>query len=413
MEDQLSIAAINARILLAVSVVMIGVRVVGWLISKIGQPRVMGEIVAGILLGPSVLGLVLPEVVNYLFPSPVIDALRVLAQFGLVMFMFLIGLELNLGLLRGQGRKVSIISQASIVAPMALAVPLALWLHPRLGAGVDKLGFCIFFAAAMSITAFPVLARLLQETNLFRTRVGAVSLMCAAINDAVAWCLLAVVVAVIEASGHVDAALSLVLLIVYVVVMLKVVRPLLARMLNPPVWCVLFVCILSAWTTEQIGIHAIFGGFMAGVVMPRREQWQRTVHERLEIIVSTLLLPVFFVIVGLSTRVDQLTSFGLWAVVLLMIAVATFGKLGGSTLAARLTGDRWSEALTVGILMNTRGLTEIVILSVGLELGIITTTLFTIMVLMALATTLIAAPVLHLIGRRRTWAEQPKAPVRT
>lgn len=411
MKDQLNAAAVDVRILLAMSVVIICVRAVGWLTLKVGQPRVMGEIIAGILLGPSVLGLVLPEVVNYLFPPPLIDALRVLAQFGLVLFMFLIGLELDPGSLRGQGRKVAIISQASILAPMVLAVLLALWLHPRLEAGVNELGFCLFLAAAMSITAFPVLARLLQETQLFHTRVGAVSLACAAVNDVVSWCLLAVVVAVIKASGPVDAVLSLVLAVAYMVTMFTVVRPLLARMQSPPMWCVLFVVLLSAWATAQMGIHAIFGGFIAGAVMPRRKQWGRVVHRRLEITVSTLLLPVFFVITGLSTRIDQFTSLGSWATVLLVIVVATLGKVGGSTLAARFTGDQWPDALTIGVLMNTRGLTEIVILSVGLELGVISPTLFTMMVLMALTTTLMAAPVLRLTGPRRSWVERPKVPV--
>jgi Kef-type K+ transport system membrane component KefB len=400
-DHQLNAAAVNVRILLAVGVVIVGTRFVGWLMSKTGQPRVMGEIVAGIVLGPSVLGLALPGVVAYLFPSPVVGGLRVLAQFGLVMFMFLVGLELDLASLRGKGRKVMVISQGSILAPMALAVPLGLWLYPRLGANANEFGFCLFLAAAMSITAFPVLARLLQETGLFRTRIGAVSLLCAAVNDAAAWCLLAVVVAVVGASTPVGAVLSLVLAAVYVVTMAKVVRPLLTRMHSPPMWFVLSLVLLSAWTTEQIGIHAVFGGFLAGAVMPRQERWQRMVHRRLEVVVSTLLLPVFFVIVGLSTRVDRLVSPGLWGVALLVVGVATLGKVGGSSLGARLTGDGWPEALTIGVLMNTRGLTEIVILSVGLELGVITPVLFTIMVLMALTTTLTAAPLVRLLGRRR------------
>jgi K+:H+ antiporter len=187
-------------------------------------------------------------------------------------------------------------------------------------------------------------------------------------------------------------------------------------MQGPPMWCVLFLALLSAWATEQIGIHAIFGGFMAGAVMPRRKEWQRTAHRRLEITVSTLLLPVFFVIVGLSTRIDKLTSPGLWAMALLVIAVATLGKVGGSTLGARLTGDHWPDSLIIGILMNTRGLTEIIILSVGLELGVITPTLFTIMVLMALITTLMAAHVLRLIRRRERCParmDYPQLPVST
>jgi Kef-type K+ transport system membrane component KefB len=189
------------------------------------------------------------------------------------------------------------------------------------------------------------------------------------------------------------------LAIVYVAVMLAVVRPLLARVREISIWLVLVVALLSAWAAEQAGIHVIFGGFMAGVVMPRRPEWQRSVHGRLEVVVSHLLLPVFFVITGLSTHVDQLKSVDLWVIVAVAIAVATLGKFGGSTVTARITGERWAEAMTLGVLMNTRGLTEIVVLSIGLQLGIITPTLFTVMVLMALATTLMAPPLLRLLGR--------------
>lgn len=392
-------AAANVQVLLSVGAVVVSVRTVGWLIAKVGQPRVIGEIIAGILLGPSLLGLVWPAAFEFLFPDGVISALKVLAQFGLAMFMFLIGMELNLQSQRGQGRKAVAISQASIVAPMLLGAALALGLYPAFGAGVDRLGFVLFLAAAMSITAFPVLARLLQETGLIRTRTGVLAMTCAAIDDVTAWCLLAVVVATTSSSGMSDAALTVGLAVVYVLVMLKVIAPLLARFERVPLWAVLVLLLVSAWTTEQIGIHAIFGGFLAGVVMPRREPWRQEVHARLETTVTHLLLPVFFVVVGLGTRVDLLTSPALWAVTALVIAVAIAGKFGGATLAARLAGETWRSSVTIGVLMNTRGLTEIVILTVGLELGVITPTLFTIMLLMALVTTLMAAPLLRRIAQ--------------
>ena len=401
-------AAANIQVLLSVGAVVVSVRAVGWLVAKVGQPRVMGEIIAGVLLGPSVLGLVWPEALEFLFPAGVISALKVLAQFGLALFMCLIGMELNFRSLRGQGRRAVAISQASIVLPMVLGCTLALWLYPAYGNGVDRLGFVLFMGAAMSITAFPVLARLLQETGLIRTRTGVLAMTCAAIDDVTAWCLLAVVVATMTSSGFTDAVLTVALAVLYVLVMLRGIAPLLARFERVPVWLVLVVVLVSAWTTEQIGIHAIFGGFLAGVVMPRRDPWRRELHDRMETLVTYLLLPVFFVVVGLGTRVDMLTSPALWAVTALVIAVAVAGKFGGATLAARASGETWRSSATIGLLMNTRGLTEIVILTVGLELGVITPTLFTIMLLMAIVTTLMATPLLRLI---RLPDERPRTPL--
>lgn len=401
-------AAANIQVLLSVGAVVVSVRAVGWLVAKVGQPRVMGEIIAGVLLGPSVLGLVWPEALEFLFPAGVISALKVLAQFGLALFMCLIGMELDFRSLRGQGRRAVAISQASIVLPMVLGCTLALWLYPAYGNGVDRLGFVLFMGAAMSITAFPVLARLLQETGLIRTRTGVLAMTCAAIDDVTAWCLLAVVVATMTSSGFTDAVLTVALAVLYVLVMLRGIAPLLARFERVPVWLVLVVVLVSAWTTEQIGIHAIFGGFLAGVVMPRRDPWRRELHDRMETLVTYLLLPVFFVVVGLGTRVDMLTSPSLWAVTALVIAVAVAGKFGGATLAARASGETWRSSATIGLLMNTRGLTEIVILTVGLELGVITPTLFTIMLLMAIVTTLMATPLLRLI---RLPDERPRTPL--
>jgi Kef-type K+ transport system membrane component KefB len=391
---------LNGRVLLAVGMIVVGVRVVGWLMARLGQPPVLGEIVAGIVLGPSVLGLLAPEVEGYLFPQQVIAAMRILAEFGLILFVFLIGLEMDLSPLRGQGRRVVLISQTSILFPVMLAVPLALVLYPAWGAGVSRLGFTLFFATALSITAFPVLARLLRETGLFRTRIGVMCLLCAAVNDAMAWCLLAVVVAVVNASGPAEVIRTILCTGALVGAMLVALRPALARLADPPLWSVLAVLVFSAWATDKIGVNAVFGAFLAGSIMPRAAHWRHVVQERLEDVVSSLLLPIFFVLVGLSTRVDQLTSASSWLVVLLIMAVAITGKLGGSAAAARLTGESWTHAVTIGVLMNTRGLTEIVVLSVGLQLGLITPAVFTMLVIMALVTTVMAAPVLGLLGRR-------------
>jgi Kef-type K+ transport system membrane component KefB len=417
-------AEVNVHILLSLGVVIAAAMAAGWAISKVGQPRVHGEILAGIILGPSLLGLLWPEALAYLFPPEVIGALRVLAQIGLVTFMFLVGLELDLDKLRGHGHKAVVISHASIILPIILGSGLAFWLYPRLGEGVDQLGFTLFLGAAMAITAFPVLARVLQETGLDRTRIGSLTITCAAVDDVTAWCVLAVVVAIIQSTGFADAVQTIALSLLFLLVMLRGVKPLLRRAPSIPLWVAICLALLSAWITEQIGIHAIFGAFMAGAVMPRRPETQRGIHERLESAVLTFLLPVFFVVVGLSTRVDLLDSWYLWGVTLLVIVTAIAGKWGGSMLAARITGENWQDAAAIGVLMNTRGLTELVILSVGLELGVITTTLFTIMVLMALVTTLMATPALALISpiyhrgmtkeefdaRRATEAELESAP---
>ena len=391
-------AEVNVRILISLAVVIGASRTAGWAISKIGQPRVHGEILAGILLGPSLLGVVAPGALDFLFPAEIVGALKVLATIGLVLFMFLIGLELDLGKLRGSGHKAVAISQASIVLPVALGAVLGIWLYPRLGEGVDRVGFSLFLGAAMAITAFPVLARVLQETGLYRTRLGVLTITCAAVDDVTAWCLLAAVVAVINSSGAADALQILGWSILFVFGMLKVVRPLLARRYMIPVWMSIGLALTCAWTTEQIGIHAIFGAFMAGATMPRKPKIQKQIHENLETATVSFLLPVFFMVVGLATRIDTLNSMYLWGVTGLVIATAIVGKWGGSMVAARITGETWQDAAAIGVLMNTRGLTELVILTVGLELGVITTTLYTIMVIMALVTTLMATPMLALIS---------------
>jgi Kef-type K+ transport system membrane component KefB len=393
-------AEIDVRVLLAVAIVIVASRLFGWAVAKLGQPRVHGEILAGIVLGPSVLGLLWSDATDYVFPTEVVAALRPLSQLGLVVFMFLIGLELDLNKLRGQSHKAVLISHASIIAPMALGAMLGLWLYPRLGGDVDRLGFVLFLGAAMAITAFPVLARVLQETGLTRTRVGVLTMTCAAVDDVTAWCVLAGVVAIVESTGPADAARIVALSLAFVAAMLMVVRPALRRAATVPLWVAVALALAAAWTTEEIGIHAIFGAFMAGTIMPRDGALVRRVRDQLEAATLTLLLPIFFVIVGLATRIDMLDSAYLWGVTGMVIAVAIAGKWGGSMLAARLTGETWREAAVIGLLMNTRGLTELVILTVGLELGVITTSVFTIMVVMALVTTLMATPLIALVAPR-------------
>lgn len=392
----MTVAQLNIRLLLAVAVVIVAVQAVGWLMARIRQPRVIGEIVAGILLGPSLLGLVAPGAAAYLFPQQVIGGLQVLSQFGLVLFMFIVGLHLDTGSLRGNGRTVAAVAPASLLAPFGLAVALGAVIHRDFGRGVDPVGFCLFLGAATAVTAMPVLARLLVDMRLDTHRVGVISMTCAAINDVIAWCILTVVLAVIGSTGPASTLTTIGLALVFVAVMLFVVRPLFALVPQLPVWGVIVVAVLSAWVAEQIGIHAIIGAFVAGLIMPRRPEWRRGLEQRLDGVVRNLLLPIFFAVVGIATRVDQLTTAGL-ALVGVVIVIAVVGKLGAATLAARLAGERWADATAIGVLMNTRGVTELVILSLGLDLHVIDSTMYTIMVLMALFTTLMAAPLLTLL----------------
>jgi len=405
-------AEVNVRILLAMGIVVLAARLAGWAISKIGQPRVHGEILAGILLGPSLLGIVWASGMDYAFPPDVVNGLKVIAQLGLVLFMFLIGLELDLSHLRGHGHRAVVISHASIIVPIVLGAALGLWLHPRLGGDASRTGFVLFMGAAMAITAFPVLARVLQETGLTHTRIGVLTITCAAVDDVTAWCVLAVIVAIVRSSGAADALVVIGWSLVYVAVMLTVLRRLLQRVGVVPPWAIVAIAFLSAWVTEVIGIHAIFGAFLAGAVMPRNEA-TRDLAKGLEMPTLTFLLPVFFIVVGLATRVDLLDDWYLWGITGLITLTAIAGKWGGAMIAARLVGEHWRDAAAIGILMNTRGLSELVILTVGLELGVIGPSIFTAMVLMALVTTLMATPLLALVSPdyHRGQTEAPAEPV--
>lgn len=415
-DEPLAGSELSGRILLAVAVVILASRAVGSVFSRIRQPRVVGEIVAGILLGPSLLGLVLPGVAGYLFPSEVVAVLAVVAEFGLIFFMFLIGLELDLNMVARSGRVALLVSHVSIVLPFVLGLAVSLVVYPLMGNG-DFVGFALFLGAALAITAFPVLARILTDTGLHRTRLGALAITCAAIDDITAWCLLAVVVAVVKSSGALDVVTTVGLSLVFVAGMILVVRPMLARLagsdgawgrLHPPVMAALFAGLfLAAWTTEEIGIHAIFGAFLLGAVMPRSAGLVAKVSERIEDVTVLFLLPVFFAVVGLSTRIGVLDQAALWWIAVLIVAVAVAGKWAGSMLAARACGQGWRDATALGVLMNTRGLTEIVILTIGASLGVVSPALFTIMVVMALVTTVMATPLLGAIYPRRLIDRQP------
>ncbi|HEU0299877.1 MAG TPA: cation:proton antiporter [Longimicrobium sp.] len=401
-------------LLAQVAVVLVAARGVGLLCRRIHQPQVVGEMVAGILLGPSLLGWVWPEASARLFPPESLGFLGSLSQVGLVVFMFLVGLELNLRLLRERGRTAVAASVASIAAPMLLGAVLAALVYPRLApAGVPFPAFALFMGAAMSVTAFAVLARILEERGLTGTRLGAVSLACAAVGDAVAWCLLAAVAVL----AHADAeGLPLWAMLggsaAFVLIAVLAVRPLLAGLegavrrrgtLSQDLLALaLLVALAFAWTTEWLGIHAVFGAFVAGAVMPGGGAFAAAVREKVSDFAVVLLLPIFFAFTGLRTDIGLVSGAQMWMWCALILLVAVGGKFGGCIVAARLTGMPWRESAALGVLMNTRGLMELVILSVGLEAGIISPPLFAMMVLMAVLTTLMTTPLLHWI--------QPPAP---
>lgn len=380
-------------------------RLLGLLAKRVEQPLVIAEVVAGILLGPSLLGWLAPGASAVLFPKQSLAALGLVAQVGLSLFMFLIGLELDPKLLRGRGRASVAISHSSIVAPFSLGALLALYLYPRLSSpGVSFTAFALFMGAAMSVTAFPVLARILSERRLLRSKVGALTITCAAVDDVTAWCILAFVVAVVRTTGITAAIRTTLLAVGYILLMVKVVRPLLQRLAarsstrealtQNTVAATLVVLLLSSLATELIGIHALFGAFLLGAIIPKDGVFAPTLAERLEDLVVVLLLPMFFAYSGLRTQIGLLDTAEAWGMCGLIVLVACFGKFGGSVLAARLVGLRWREASAIGILMNTRGLMELIVLNIGLDLGVITPKLFAMLVLMALITTFITTPLL-------------------
>ncbi|PAP77103.1 cation:proton antiporter [Rubrivirga marina] len=383
-------------------------RILGGLAHRVGQPRVVGEMAAGIVLGPSLLGWLAPAAQAALFPAESLGALNAIAQVGLVLFLFLVGLELDPAKLRGQGHAALVTSHASIIAPFLLGSVLALYLYPQLSdASVQFSHFALFMGAAMSVTAFPVLARILAERNLLQTKLGVVAITCAAVDDVTAWGLLAVVIALVRTSGAVEVVAVFAWTIVFVALVLFALRPALRRLAvyhrtrggltRGALATVLLVTIASAWTTEWIGIHALFGAFLAGVAMPKDPDFVRDVEHRLSDVTTLLFLPLFFAYAGLNTQIGLLDSPRLWLDAGLVVAVATAGKFGGSALAARMSGLGMRESAALGILMNTRGLMELVILTIGLELGVVSPALFAMMVIMALATTVMTTPVLERI----------------
>jgi len=398
-----------AILLAQIITIILVARFFGWLFRKIGQPSVIGEIIAGIVLGPSLLGLYFPEFSVNLFPVESLGNLQFLSQIGLILFMFVIGMELDMKVLKNRANEAVVISHASIVIPFALGIGLAYFVYYRFAPeGIAFLPFALFMGIAMSITAFPVLARIVQERGIHKTKLGAIVITCAAADDITAWCLLAAVIAIVKAGTFVSSLYVILLVVFYVIVMLFVVKPFLKKIgelygtkdnLNKSVVAIFFLTlIISSFATEAIGIHALFGAFMTGVIMPDITKFRNVFIEKVEDVSVILLLPLFFVYTGLRTEIGLLNDVYLWKVTGLIILVAVVGKFLGSALAAKFVGQNWRDSFTIGALMNTRGLMELVVLNIGLELKILTPEVFTMMVIMALVTTFMTGPLLNIIN---------------
>jgi len=409
-------------LLLQVALILLASRLIGIVFQKIGQPQVMGEIVAGILLGPSLFGWLAPDISTSLFPQASLGYLSAISQFGLILFMFLVGVRMQPHELKGQGKAALTISAASIAVPFCLGTSLALILYPRLShSGVSFTNFALFMGCAMSITAFPVLARILAEAGLIKSKLGLISLSCAAINDVAGWTILAYLV-VLFRSNDVSGTLPVVIgsAILYLAVVIVGSRKVLPGFekayrkdgqLTENAIAFMVVCaLISAVVTEWLGVHALFGAFFLGAMMPKNEAFAGALLDKLEPLTIVVFLPPFFAYSGLRTDIGTLDS-TTWPLALLVLFAAVLGKLGGTAAAAKLTGLPWREATGLGILMNTRGLMELVALNIGLDIGIISSTTFTIMVMMALATTLMTSPLLKALKRFNRASVKPASGV--
>jgi len=398
-----------AILLLQILTIIFTARTFGFIFNKIGQPTVIGEIIAGIFLGPSLLGMWMPEYSAFLFPKESLGNLQLLSQIGLVLFMFVIGMELDLKLLKNKAQDAVIISHASIIIPYALGMGLAYFIYDEFAPdGISFTAFSLFMGIAMSITAFPVLARIIHERNLTKTKLGTIAITCAAADDITAWCILAAVIAIVKAGSFVSSLFTIAFVLGYLFVMIKLVQPFFKKIgevysnkesLSLNIIASIFgILLISSVITEVIGIHALFGAFLAGAIMPPSINFRKLIIDKVESVSLGLLLPLFFVFTGLRTQIGLLNNQHLWMVCGLIVLVAIAGKFGGSLLAARFVGQKWKDSLSIGILMNTRGLMELVALNIGYDLGVLSPEIFAMMVLMALVTTFMTGPALDLIN---------------
>ena len=396
-------------LLLQIITILITCRLFGWIFLKIGQPTVVGEIVAGIVLGPSVLGHLLPEVEEFLFREDSLANINILSQFGLILFMYAIGMELDLSEIKKKLKETILISHTSTIVPFFLGMLTAYFLYDQYA---DKstpfISFALFIGIALSITAFPVLARIIQERGLTKTHLGTISLASAANGDITAWCTLAVVIAIAQAGTMLSAIYNIFFSIIYLLFMFLVIRPFLRmvghvyhnkEVIDKGLVAFMFLLLIaSAYLTEILGLHALFGAFIAGVVMPENIKFRKIMTEKVEDVSLALFLPLFFVSTGLRTEIGLLNNPSLWGICILFIAVAIIGKFGGAFVSARFVGESWKDSLYIGALMNTRGLMELVVLTIGNEMNILTPPIFVMLVLMTLVTTFMTTPLISFIN---------------
>jgi Kef-type K+ transport system membrane component KefB len=397
----------NTIFLLQIAVIIGFSRAVAWGFGKLGQPQVVGEMAAGIALGPTLFGLLAPGAYHALFPPESLGFLNALSQTGLVIFIFIVGVRLDFSELKRQSGVAVVTSSIGVIVPLAMGVLLAQHLYPKYGSG-DHLVFALFIGTAMSVTAFPVLARILMERNLLNSRLGSVAIACAAVGDITAWILLAALIALKNKDQNARPVWMMLLLLAgYIAIMITAGRVMRAwsRRLderNLPVGAmVLFIvlALLSGAAAEWIGVHALVGAFMAGLITPR--QFRPQLIEKLETAMLLLLIPLFFALTGLRTNLLFSAGASAYGDLLLVLLVAIASKWGGSLLGARAKGMSWRDASQLGLLMNTRGLVELIVLNVGLESGILSGTLFSMMVLMALVTTFMATPLMDWTAGRK------------
>ena len=395
---------LTSQILLQLIVILLVVQAFGYLCSFIGQPRVIGEILAGLALGPTLLGAVLPRVEATVFPSSVLPTLQTLGDIGLVLYMFSLGTHIDTHTMLRQSRKATVVSLSGILLPLGMGGIFAFFLYPEFaGPKANLVSFMLLVGTAMAITAFPVLARLLGERHMLRTSIGTLALTCAAIDDVIGWCLLAFVIALMNAAGLGSVAITIGLLALFVGVMLGVVRPLLLlaerSIQSKPLLMALTVVLLLlfAYVTNAMGIHPVFGAFMMGIVLPRRTAFIEQVQS-IDLVNNLLFLPIYFVYNGLRTHIGLINSPALWLICGLVLIVACLSKILGGALSLKVLGESWKESLTLGTLMNTRGLVELIVLNIGLDLGVISAAFFAMLVIMAVVTTMMAPLLLPLFG---------------
>jgi Kef-type K+ transport system membrane component KefB len=422
-KSQVDITRVMIHVLATLAVVILLGNIFGWLLTKIGQPPVIGEVLAGIALGPSLLGAISPDAMHMLIPDKledpnklVITTLQVISQLGIILYMFLVGVELNLSSLTKQMHAALAVSHASITVPFIGGALLALWLFPNhVPKGIPFTSFALFLGAAMAITAFPVLARILTDRGLSKTELGVIALACAATDDVTAWCLLALVVGV--ANAEVGKAITITWQsLAYLAIIGIVLKPVMERFTK---WAerragnleimagVLALTLMSALCTEAIGIHAVFGAFVFGVIIPHDSKLAAGLHDRFEMLTKVLLLPAFFALTGMNTQLQLISDWQSWLTCLVVIVIATAGKYLGSYIAARANGIDNKTAHQLGVLMNTRGLMELIILNIGLQLGVIEPALFAMMLIMALVTTFMTGPLIPAPQKLRQASVEP------